>query len=527
MKKRIICASLVLALSLMPTACSRTDREAMVSEAEPTATASPSPEPTANPSPKPTPSAAPVSPSQKTYDGIRQEFLDYVPALEVCYPAESEDTPDVVTSYVSFHFQYDAERRGIDLAEEPYHLMLCEETLFDIAVGVVIESTVAETWQSLYGETSHTYDPLGYIPELKPGQAIKIQGIDHGSFRIHVEYTTGQGVREAVFLVYDAETDAVHPLPVEPYPRAMYDEDWYEVQRWHYDSFPDAFLEKVRGGVFDEYVPDGFSISSGSLGDVNADGLQDALVGLTPNGFSSAGLFLSGPVPLFILLGQPEVGYVVSHKIDRALFTAQRGKSWPVAGTGYIDIASKGSSGASVTNSSLYRYQYDAMKKDWVLSGLAKYHNYYSDYDDGGDTFYYLEPELVAPRPSMMGRTLLQPRSGASDALEDWSYFDAATRMEAPYPSSDPTATQTFIVAVKTDLYAGYYYGYIYRDWPGSEPSLRTTIRGAYWPGAELEIIVNEEDYSLRILDDTWIYTYKVGGGDFFRESEILAHQGS
>lgn len=484
----------------------------------------PTPEATSEPSPLST--EEPLEPAQKTYDGICREFLDYTPAIQVSYPAEDENSLEVVASYMEYYLKtYNFD--GIELEKEPHIFLFCEEPLYDIAVGYVSERIVAETWQSDYGEIKHSYSSLGYLSELEKRQAIKIQGLN--SQYLYIEYTNSRGVREAVFFIYDEDDDAVYPMPVEPYPAATCDDEWFERVVALMTAYPIrapyslAFLEKMRSGVFEPYVMNGFSIYSGSLGDVNGDGISDALVCLAPNGMYNAYPITPGSNPLFILLGQPDGGYKISNIIDSVIGYAERGEMHPVAGNGYIDIEGWSHVSAFTNQLYFYRYQYDYYKNDWILSGFAKHYIH-----DDEEISYRPTSEPVAPLPHMAGTTLTQRQYAEYDAL-DFTGFDAVATIDMPSESIYHPLVNTYIIAVNADLYAGYYYGYIYwiQDWEEYDvkPYFLSTIRGAYWPGVELKIDVNEEDYSFTIAGDKWIYTNKIWSGAYFRESEILAHR--
>ena len=64
----------------------------------------------------------------------------------------------------------------------------------------------------------------------------------------------------------------------------------------------DDFTEKMLAGAFNDYTPEGFCIADGSLGDINSDGIEDALICLATDGYHAAGY--SADMPMFILIGQ-------------------------------------------------------------------------------------------------------------------------------------------------------------------------------------------------------------------------------
>ena len=287
-----------------------------------------------------------------------------------------------------------------------------------------------------------------YVPELTAGQAVNLFDAhsDHDYWR--VAYTNSRGTYEATLLVLTTDDGIPKLIPTEPKLLGdLYDKEYYE----YFNLFPEDFYEKMLAGAFDAYVPKGLCISTGSLGDVNGDGVEDALICLMTGGYRAAAY--SGIMPLLVLIGQPDGGYIVEKKNTRAFFTPYRSSSYPVAGNSYIDIIYDFVGGAACHHTQVYRFCYDSEISDWLLKGFSYQPTFALDYSDK------VPSELVCPLPNFADLPLdMMVRDVYDEQMVDWDYFDVVGELVVPSWGDN---NEVYTLAVNLNEATGCYEGYI------------------------------------------------------------------
>ena len=472
MTKRIIIFVLILSTLLM-CACAN---KAPADEGPSQTPAQTDTQDTASPSP---------SPSQETES---PPPAPSVPAVRVS--AELEDSYEVIAGKFN---------DGYKLPILVY--LYADEPVCDLFVNEVIirKGDTAEPAEELYTGGSL------YVPELSPNQAVIIQNPypygaeDSDFYYTRIAYTNSAGEYEAVQLFGEADNNNPSVDFTEPslsdkiYSEIHYSDEFYSRS----SPFPEDFSEKMLLGDFDDYIPKGFCIMGGALGDVNGDGTQDALICLISAAAPVAAMYLS-VVPLFVLIGQPDGGYVVEYKVADALFSPYRGSSRPVAGNGYIDIVYSYVGGAACNHTQIFRFLHNKAENDWLLEEFSYQSTYNFDYSEE------LPPEPVRPLPDFAGLPL-EKLTGDEfyDSVPDWAYFDAVC--DYAVPSYDTAYSNVYTLAVKLNKATGYYEGYIYQYYENHAPGgFIQTIRGEHSPGTELAVTANVEEGSFTVCGDVW-----------------------
>jgi len=364
--------------------------------------------------------------------------------------------------------------------ESQYLYLLTDETVFDMLISIVRGDVYDELTESL---------GLFYYPELRAGEAISLTDVRKQCIIMNgickIAYTNCEGEYEATIIMYDDTTPVL--VPINPMPLETLCDAYY--------YYPQAaeFHEKLISGVFSDYIPAGFCVSAGSLGDINADGIEDALLCLSTGGYRAAAY--SGVMPLFLLLGQQEGGYIIEQRISGVLFTPYRSSSYVIANNGYIDVGYDVVDGAARHYTHIGRFRYDAERNDWLLKEIS----YQPTFDHSGVTI----PAFVRAPPHILDLPLGCYNNNAfySNPAE-WSSFDAVVSFGVP---SYGVYSSIYTLAININKTAGYYEGYIYYYYESLEiGGFIQTIRGGYNVGSELEITVDESEEAFIVLGDVW-----------------------
>ena len=474
MTKRIIIFVLILSILLT---CACTQKPAGdTPSTPPSQSVSPPPEPD---SPSPSPVSSQDTPS-----------LPAVPAVRVS--AELEDGCVVIAGH-DVNALYDT--------SVPYVYLYADEPVYDLLVSGTYMRTKDASSSVEYMYTGGNL----YVPALSSNQAILMpdpypSDLEDGEIHCtHIAYTNSAGKYETVQLFGEAENNNPSLEFAEPrLSDKIYSEIHYGDESYDYlNFFPEDFSEKMLQGDFDDYIPKGFCIMNGSLGDVNGDGTQDALICLMSSTDSMVAVY-SSIVPLFVLIGQPDGGYVVEYKVADALFTPYRSKSFPVAGDGYIDVVYSYTGGAASHRTQTMRFFYDKSKNDWLLKEFSYQPTCNVDYSEE------LPSEPVRPLPDFAGLPLKKlTRHEFYYSVPDWDYFDAVC--DYAVPSYNNSYSTVYTLAVNLNESTGYYEGYIYNYYESLKSGgFIQTIRGEYSPDTSLVIKANAEDGAFTICGDVW-----------------------
>jgi len=395
--------------------------------------------------------------------------LSYTPALRVCdrfgkgIQVVADYTDDIWLNTDSRHFY-----------------LLADETVFDILVSIVLCNDYDELIESL---------GLFYYPELKAGEAINFTGVlercDFIDSYCKIAYTNCDGKYEATIVVYDDATPVL--MPIDPMPwETLYDTQYYNRQTGE-------FHKKLISGVFNDYIPAGFCVSAGSLGDINADGIEDALLCLTTGGYHAAAYY--GIMPLFLLIGQQDGGYSIEKRISDVLFTPYRSSSFVMANNGYIDVGYNIVDGAARQYTHIGRFHYDADRNDWLLKELSCQ----PAFDDSG----VIIPAFIRAIPNCLDLPLSSYNHNTFyNNPVDWSSFDAIESFSAPLYSEH---NGTYMIAINVNRANVCYEGYIYHCYESWESSdFIQTIRGVYEVNSKLDIVVDESKRAFSVQGDVW-----------------------
>ena len=472
MTKRILIFVLILS-TLSLCACAPKPSEDTSSTQTTTPTPAQTPD-TASPSQSPSPSQETESPPPAPSG----------PAVRVS--AELEDGCTVIAG---------RDVNALYNMSSPYVYLYADEPVYDLLVSTVNTYSNDEDEEEVFLENSL------YVPELSTNQAIlmpdpyayDIEGQDF--YYTRIAYTNSAGEYEAVKLFGEADNNNPSVEFAEMrISDKIYSENYYN-DEYDLNSFPNDFIEKMLNGDFDDYIPKGFCITDGTLGDVNSDGTQDALICLTSAAISTR-MYL-GVVPLFVLTGQPNGGYDVECKVAEALFSPYRGESHPVAGDGYIDIVYSYVGGAASHHTQIMRFLYDRSKNDWLLHEFSYQPMFSSDYSEE------LPPEFVRPLPDFAGLPL-EKLTGDEfyDSSPDLDFPDTVVQFIVP---SYNEYNEFYTLIVKLNEEAGYYEGYIYHYYEVIESGgFIQTVRGEYDAGTALDVTADEEGRSFTVFGDIW-----------------------
>jgi len=417
------------------------------------------------------PSASP----DKNFD-TPTSSLDYVPTVIV---SNIQNNNTVIAVYDERYNEEDSTLNAF--------LLTCD-TVYDMLISRVIENVELK-----YIENGGFL----YVPVLSAGQAVSLFA-EYESSIWRIAYTNSAGEYEAVLLHWGGDESMFTLTPTEPMlMNEFYDVGYFSNEYNYQHRYTEAFRDKVLSGVFNAYVPTGFVISGGSIGDVNNDGIEDALINIITAGYRVAAYH--GIMPLLVLIGQRDGGYVVEHENPRALFTPDRSSSYPVAGTGYIDFVYRYIDSAAINNTEVYRFWYDSAKNDWLLKEFIDQPTFNADYSEM-NTYNF-----VRALPSFLDLQLEEfDRDVYWNASIEWDYFDMVENGKFPIPYWG-SRNELYTLALKVNETEGYYEGYIYKYYESIDSgSFIQTIRGEFELSTKPTITVNEEDSSFIIHNDKW-----------------------
>ena len=485
----------------------------------------------------------PYETSQEIYDWdslkweLYESELDYIPAVRVSTALEPHNT--VVAE------------AGINWNDEEgfYVYLYADRTVYDILISAVYKLPVGERVHSEDHQPPEFIELCGflYVPELSAGQAVMLIDpypyadpyayadayVDAGSRSkgseidnyTRIAYTNSDGKYEAVIILGDKGKETPGLAPTHPYILdRRYDPDFYisESSYWDFPAMPpNPFTEKMQTGAYDDYLPQGFCISSGSLGDINGDGIEDAVICLSTEGCRVGVLGYVMRTPLFLLVGQPGGEYVIEQKIPGDMFTPYRSSACPIAGTGYIDIVYDIEDGATHDYLETYRFCYDESRNDWLLKEFSDVPKYAD-----GNSEAITTPALVRALPEFMGLPLSKfDRNSFYDGYTNHDYFDAVGILTLPSGASWYRYSEIYTIAVIVERATGYYEGYIYNNinidsYDDDVGYLMQTIRGDYRSDSSLAVTVSETGGSFAIQGDTWVLNGHVGRFYLARDKE-------
>ena len=373
---------------------------------------------------------------------------------------------------------------GYEYDESVYVYLYTNEPIRDVIISAVCEGTENEKAELLVQGISI------YVPELTPKQALRMLDPyplygDTRNYYTQIAYTNSNGKYEEALLLGE---DTPILEPVNP---LVFGDEYYE----DFGLFPEDFKAKLLAGVFSAYIPKGLCIAGGALGDVNDDGTEDALLYFISDSPRTAAY--TGIMPLFVLVGQPDGGYVVEKKNAEALFTPYRSSSYPVAGDGYIDIVYDYVGGAACHHTQVGRFLYSTTERDWLLAGFSYQSTYNSNYSEN------LTPRLVRPLPDFANLPLEKFNGGEYyNSADNWAQFDAVCELVVP---SWGEHSEIYTLAVVVDEISGCYEGYIYLHYESLDSGgFIQTIHGEYELGAELVVTSNDEEMAFMIQGDAW-----------------------
>ena len=420
-------------------------------------------------------------------------------------PATLDYVPTIVVSNV----QNDSTIIAVDgqrLREEHNSLdayILTNDVVYDMLVSIVFE----------IGEFDYIEAGSGlYIPVLSVGESVCLTSrFESNLWRI--AYTNSAGEYEAVLMYWDKSDGLFMLSPIEPMlVNEYYDVTYFDDENYrHYSMFTDEFRNKVLTDDLSIYVPSGFVISSGSIGDINNDGIEDAIICLTSAGRRIAAYH--GVMPLFALIGQLDGGYVVEHLNQGALYTPYRNSTYPIAGTGYIDMVYNYVSNYTSHFTEVYRFFYDSEKHEWLLKEFLSQPTYSTDYSER------MPYSFVQALPSFYNMRLIEFVGDIySTSQIEWNYFDMIA--QGWFPDASASANKhLYTLALRVNDNEGYYEGYIHRSSELSDSGFFVqTIRGNIELDALYSITIDEENYSFIINNDKWKFNSH-NGESFYLES--------
>ena len=224
--------------------------------------------------------------------------------------------------------------------------------------------------------------------------------------------------------------------------------------------------------------------------DAHDQAVASAPICLITDGYRPAMYY--GPMPLFVLIGQPGGGYVVEQKIPQMLSNFYRSSWLFTAGDSYIDIVYY-----EVNSDACYHFRYDADMNDWLLKLF--YHTPSLYYDGSG----HRVADFIDALPDIMDMPLRRfNRDVFWNARLEKQFFDAVKTFSAANPLWEDQQV-TYTIAVKLSASGDYYEGYIHER-NESYSGFIQTIRGECIAGTPLTITVDEEAVSFTIQGDTW-----------------------
>ena len=454
----------------------------------------------------PTPATTVATPSVSDQPDPITNSPEQHPNVEPQNPHPDVDDPNQMTSPSSL--DYDpavrisgvlengllviAECVGASWREEktPSLYLLSDTIVCDILISEVLENE--DGFIEIGG--------LSYIPELTAGQAVVLYDLFTFTNYYRVAYTNDAGNYESVLLFLD-ENEVPKLTPTDPkLMDTLFDSEFFLVDHDYYHSESGLLLDKLRrkaeDGDFDDYIPTGFCVLSGSLGDINNDGIEDALICLITDGYRPA--FYYADTPLFVLIGQSDGSYIVDQKIPGLLFAPYKSSSYTFAGPGYIDIVYDYVNGASCAHIYANRFVYDPIKNDWLLKLMSYQPAYTMDWGER------IAPAFVDPLHDLIDLPLGQfNRDLFYNSPTQWELFNEVSILTIPSYSD---FNHVYTLAVKANNINGYYEGYIYMYFESiNSGGFVQTLRGVYRKGTSLVVTSNDEERSFTINGDIWV----------------------
>lgn len=305
-----------------------------------------------------------------------------------------------------------------------------------------------------------------YIPTLNVGEEISID-MSHDDSNLALAYETKDGeIHFAIVVQHGDELQLA--IPELSLGETGYD-NGYDLSiaiNYGEDGYP--LLPYLKSGAL--AVPPTMRVVGGDVGDVNADGLPDAVVCLDTN--ISHSVMRSSSALLAVYLGQPDGSFTLTALNNTALFMPYRSSCGVVAGEGYLDIQYSLVGGALPHHTEVDRFSYDSEQDGWFLTEFCHQHDFGSFNGVGIDT----KPEPIAAPPGLYGTPLTDfSRYGMESAYFQEDYYDATGDFWG------------MTIGVRINEATGYLEGVIHRKYDVA------TIRAPYDPNSAFPLLEVDE----------------------------------
>ena len=335
----------------------------------------------------------------------------------------------------------------------------------------------------------------GYIPAVGTNIVIKADLKSAASFR----YVNAHGILETVYLSLSDGQIICVPLEL-PKSTDEYPADY----KWNMSDDFSTVANRIK-----PYIPKGFYIFDGAAGDINADGIEDAIVCLDIDVYRTR-LNDHNTILTYLLIGRPDGGYDTAQYNANALFTPYRNHCGVIAGTGYFEVWGYLAGSASYTYKSTCRFSYIPEQRGWALTMCSYEHSYVNAGEHQFGLVHAL-PEHVITFPEMKDIFYFS-------AALDWEAFDAMAEINADYYYPSYRDDSQYRIKIGANLHEEekLYEVFVVSIYD-EIISFRGTIRGDYH-GGELTIEIDQNRQAFTIQGDTYLWIKEIG--EFCRERE-------
>ena len=246
----------------------------------------------------------------------------------------------------------------------------------------------------------------------------------------------------------------------------------------------------MEAGTLKAYVPAGFTVLTGAVGDLNGDGVQDVALVLVSDGLLDWPY--SGALPMHILFGRKDGGYEVVHRFESAMVYPVRGVSWVEIEEGGLIFGSQGAgySVFLVTQTAYFIYQ--AEHDMWMLDSFEEHLTNHPESREPQD-------ETRITVPAYLQCSMMEFRRWTS--MNEFRPEAFAQVTEGTITPPEGSAFQAVIGMNRTESgYEGMVYEYL--GYEALEYSFNSTIRGELPPESGMEITFRAEGFD--IGGDIW-----------------------